>query len=635
MTALVIAFWIADSLTKVLPGMPPPENPVMAISLTCARNEYEAAQIVLHAPGDVEAVSATPSDLRMKEGSGVINAAHVRCRFVDYIALNRNTFFTPDEELVGKAPIEIPDILRETPAQSLKANRNQPVWVTVYVPETAIPGTYEGTIAIEGAGQTLSVPVSVRVPDFTVPKDRHLYVTQWFTDNPIYEAANGNEEAFFAGVKAYAENMASHRQNVFWVNISRIQVFREADGALTFDYANFDRYVQAFIDAGAGDRIEIQQIGHQGEGGWDSHEIVLGGISATDRATGSSVALGAEDGLGPLLEDLQRHLSERGWLDRTMIHIADEPQLFNVDSFKEAAAFVHAHAPGIKRIEAIEARDFTGALEVWVPKLSHLRNWAPFYEKARQPGNELWYYICCHPTGRYLNRFLDYPPLKNRLLHWVNYRYGLEGFLHWGFNFWVEDPFVLPQEELPPGDRNIVYPGPVMDGHATLLDSTRWEVQRDSIEDFEYLWLLEQGAKQVAAQLGEGAEGLNPRARSQELCGRMVRSFMDYERDPARFHAVRATLTNEIETMRQEPLVLWETMPGEDLPVEPGPTAIEIQGVTHPGAKVTINGTEAEVLPSGRFIGRVQFWDPSGEIQMHVEYQGKVKDQVRVFLPES
>ncbi len=39
------------------------------------------------------------------------------------------------------------------------------------------------------------------------------------------------------------------------------------------------------------------------------------------------------------------------------------------------------------------------------------------------------------PAGRHLNRFIDYPLLKVRLLHWFNFRHNLTGFLHWGGNF--------------------------------------------------------------------------------------------------------------------------------------------------------------------------------------------------------
>jgi hypothetical protein len=425
--------------------------------------------------------------------------------------------------------------------------------------------------------------------------------------------------------------MAAHRQNVFWIPWNLIRVTMEKDGTLSFDYANFDSYVETFLEAGVDGRIEIQPVAKHGAKGWASAEILLQEITVKDAATGETVNLHPESGLGPLLQDLENHLEERGWLDRAMIHICDEPYFGNLASWKEASEFVHDHAPRIKRIEAIETRDFHGALEVWVPKLSHLRNWYDSFDDARSRGNELWYYICCHPTGRYMNRFLDYSLIKTRLLHWMNYRYDATGYLHWGFNFWKGDPFHPEVEDLPPGDRNIVYPGPENDPF-TLLDSIRWEVQRDSIEDYEYLRLLEERHREVIERLGEAAEGFNPGARSQELCGKLVRSFTDYERDPTRFREIRADLAHEIEEALREPLILLDTVPSEDTYVVPAPTVVEFFGATRPGARLVVDGKEVPVAENGTFLCNKFFWEDRHTSRITVETDEGSKELFREFV---
>jgi len=58
--------------------------------------------------------------------------------------------------------------------------------------------------------------------------------------------------------------------------------------------------------------------------------------------------------------------------------------------------------------------------------------------------------------------------IDSRLLHWLNYRYGLKGYLHWGFNAWTNDPVNAPGDHR--GDGWHLYPK--KDG---LLDSLRWE----------------------------------------------------------------------------------------------------------------------------------------------------------------
>src|SRR5690606_1352327 len=77
-----------------------------------------------------------------------------------------------------------------------------------------------------------------------------------------------------------------------------------------------------------------------------------------------------------------------------------------------------------------------------------------------------WFYTCLWPKGNYANRFIDLPLIKTRLIHWINHKYAIDGYLHWGFNWWTEEPFAETTfindtggNLLPGGDSWIVYPG--------------------------------------------------------------------------------------------------------------------------------------------------------------------------------
>ena len=67
------------------------------------------------------------------------------------------------------------------------------------------------------------------------------------------------------------------------------------------------------------------------------------------------------------------------------------------------------------------------------------------------------------------------------------------GFLHWGYNYWYRrqsremiDPFTVSDGGAAPGwaygDTFLVYPGP-----AGPIDSVRWEVFADSLQDYAML----------------------------------------------------------------------------------------------------------------------------------------------------
>jgi hypothetical protein len=153
-------------------------------------------------------------------------------------------------------------------------------------------------------------------------------------------------------------------------------------------------------------------------------------------------------------------------------------------------------------------------------------------------GHEVWFYTCLFPNQRYLNRLMDYPLLKVRLLHWLNFRYGFTGFLHWGWNYWSPEPINDTQpvidnntELLPSGDAFIVYPDPA---HKSVFSSIRLEAMREGIEDYELLRVLKEK---------------NP-AEAERLVNQAIRSFTDYVRDVPGFRGTERQLLEALSRSR-------------------------------------------------------------------------------------
>ena len=87
------------------------------------------------------------------------------------------------------------------------------------------------------------------------------------------------------------------------------------------------------------------------------------------------------------------------------------------------------------------------------------------------------------------------PSVRNRILGVQLYKFGIKGFLHWGFNFWNAalsthpvNPFQVTDAEcaFPSGDAFLVYPG--ADGP---IGSLREEVLMEGLQDMRALQLLE------------------------------------------------------------------------------------------------------------------------------------------------
>jgi hypothetical protein len=193
--------------------------------------------------------------------------------------------------------------------------------------------------------------------------------------------------------------------------------------------------------------------------------------------------------------------------------------------YKRFTQIVNEEMPGVPTIDAISLQEDIPSQEkttIWVPLLSTFDSKLDTIADHKKQGGQSWYYICLAPTGSYLNRFVDFPMLKVRLLPWVNFRYGLTGYLHWGGNYWTDKPFEDLQPNwggdtyLPAGDDSIVYPDPAHDG---VFVSTRLDTMRQGIEDYELLMAASERSPAEAEALGRKA----------------IPGFTDYVRNVAKF----------------------------------------------------------------------------------------------------
>jgi len=604
--------WVPDPMEKVLRNDAAPQAPSQSISMQAAGGEYESAQICVRSDGALPRVRIALSDLR--GDGGLIGAGQLAWNVVGYVPLRRNSYAIPAGELCCTAPTDVPDPLLPGEPVDLEANQTQPFWLTVQVPRGTPAGEYSGTATVQWDGGEVPVALNLTVWPFSIPEEQHLTFTNWIDAGRLAKqyGVEAYSDGFWDFLARYAQAANEHYQNVLWLSLGVVGITQDAGGQFTFDWRAFDRWVEVVTENGCGRLIEISPIGSWANG-WESTEIGLHSY-AVSPANGEAKRMTAEEVLPSLLPALEAHLRERGWLERTVLHIADEPAVHHAASWREKSRWVHSLAPGIRRIDAIEAPDFGEDLEVWVPKLNHLYNWQDHYERAADAGAEMWFYTCCHPTGVFPNRFLDQPLIKTRILQWYNWRYDLSGYLHWGLNFWDADPFHSPgPDSLPPGDCWIIYPG--AEGP---LSSLRWEALRDGFEDYEYLWLLTDLRRLVAEKLGVPVSGFDPGARSDELARQLVPTMVDYTRDPAQIRSARETIAAEIIQLQQGPMAVVSTDPPLWHPLAEGPIVVATTVWAEEGAQVRVNGQAAHRQPNGSWAHHTGVSAETGEVKVEI-----------------
>lgn len=486
-------------------------------TILAARGEVASLQIVVKAMEEVSGLMAHVEEIKAEDGVSALSGAEAG--WVGYVRVGRS-YSPASRDIIRSSSDYFPDPILTDSAFTVGSGEVQPLWVSIPVDKSAEPGLYKGSVVISGktgsGKKKWTKDFYLRVYPVILGKSP-LYVTNWSAHfNTIsLSYMNNNEEMelysdlYWELVELHAQMMASHRQNVHRIfPVWHTQYMYDA-GKYTFDFSRFDKEAELFDRYGVLERIEGGHLAWR-SGNWDSPfyvEVPLpddemsralpAGINPLKMENGMRfVKLPIDDErtqnfLDQFLPALKDHLAGKGWLDRYMQHIADEPTAKNSDSYRAISGYVKKHLPDVKILDAVlTSKELAGTIDVWVPVLDVLHRDYAFYQDLQKQGKELWYYTCVVPRGNYANRFIELPLIQTRLLHWINYKYAVTGYLHWGLNYWEKDQLNTDASRdrgrLPAGDNCIIYPG-----YRKLYSSIRFEAMRDGIDDYQLLKMVE------------------------------------------------------------------------------------------------------------------------------------------------
>ncbi len=177
---------------------------------------------------------------------------------------------------------------------------------------------------------------------------------------------------------------------------------------------------------------------------------------------------------------------------RCWFHISDEPNNTHLESYLAAKEIVASLLEVYPIIDALSNYEYytSGAVKNPVPSTMHIE---PFIEN-KVPN--LWAYYCVCESKLVSNRFISMPSYRTRVIGTQFYKYDIDGFLQWGYNFYNNqfsyapiNPFMTTDGDYfsPSGDAFSVYPAP--DG--TTYESIRLLVFYDAIQDLRAMKLCE------------------------------------------------------------------------------------------------------------------------------------------------
>jgi len=529
--------WFVDSLIKIFPADAVGSHRLIRPVLPAARGQHVSVQLAVRSARPLEGVTAEVGPFKDSAGASLAGAT---VRPEGYVVVGSHTRHTPEDELVGEAPGWFPDPLLDFPV-NLQPRRTQPLWISVAVPADAQPGDYRGAVVVRvGDRQVVRREIRVKVLAATVPSQRTLKVTNWFGFNDANSRQFYKVAQFSPGWWTLVANlgavMAEHRQNVIFTPLMSLIEPRVEGGHLVYNFAKFDRWVETFQRAGAIGYIEGTHL--LDRAGSYSAGLTVSTFQIENGKVASQTLPPDDPRVGPFLAGfltaLNTHLEEKGWKSIYYQHVLDEARGAEAPYYARFAELVHRYLPGVPTLDAVNASHMPEELQkncdIWVPVLGSFDEQIGMLQQRISSGHEVWFYTCLSPNGRYMNRFMDYPLLKVRLLHWLDFRYGFTGFLHWGWSYWTPDPILDTQPVinanttlLPSGDAFIVYPDRA---RMSVYSSLRREAMLQGIEDYEMLMALK--AKDPAA--------------AYRLVQEAVTGLTDYVRDPEKFRAIEREL---------------------------------------------------------------------------------------------
>ncbi len=489
------------------------EKESAAISVTAVRNEYEGAQLIMTAESDVSSYTVETASLTDGDGHTYAgeNVEVYNQKYID-VSLTTTNSFSPGSYPDALLPFET---AAEYGENGIEAGQNQAVYFSFYIPKTQEAGTYTGsfTLIVDGAEST--VPVTLRVVDYTLDDEVHsrssFGVHRYWNEGGIISA---EKDASYEMYAAYYEYLLEHRIST--------------------------RYLPAAMSDTEG---FIEQLRKYGQDPRCSNYIIpyVEAYDASFGGTGIDYALYEEtlDAIAEAsIQDGYNYLAKASTYFAMFDEITSSQMISRANRFYKKIYELHgeiankwrASLSGEMKEEMIETllslnhlmvTTFDTRFDVgvtWCPLLDKYNSessrglYGETYKIATESGNtvtqnaEKWWYSAGIPKNPYPSYHIDDDGYSPVVYSWMQYAYGVTGNLYWSATFYLErvsengsvvynalqdcydTAMRFPSTN---GDGFLVYPGAPY-GIYGPVGSVRLERLRDGLEEYDLLYALEQ-----------------------------------------------------------------------------------------------------------------------------------------------
>ena len=456
-----------------------------------------------------------------------------------------------------------PDRLEPFDSGELSKASPLALWCTLYVPPGQLPGKYQGNVKLVlMPDKAITIPLSVDVKPFSIPKEPTLRFT-------------GSARSS----RAWVENLAAHRMSLRGVPAERPRLTFKGNDPV-FDWRAFDSAASYVLD----------------EKGMGCFQFPFSYIGGKRKIKYSRTKRFGLVGPGDLPQEFKEkfvntcraiaeHLEEKGWLEKSYHNYWDEPRPPADKQVVEIGRLLKSAHPKIR--PCVMGGGFVKGLEEVCSR------WL-FSQKAYDPdrvarlkarGDLVGLY---NPWGCYE---VDAPATFPRLFLWWAFKENLDWLMQYRMDncYWkAGSGYTFSRYGY---SAAYIYPSPK--GEETgPLNSIRWELTREGLEDFEALvWHVKQ-TKQAMKQLGVEEKEFDPRGPAVDIVKELVDGYIRFSRNGAALEEARMRVLVEAAYMTNPPLLLAK--------IDRSSRKVRVVGYCEPGAELQVDGT-AVPLTGNRF----------------------------------
>ncbi len=412
----------------------------------------------------------------------------------------------------------IPDVIGGEASIDLPASAVGSLWVEIETAADALPGFYTGTLTVKAAdGTAIPLTLSLEIIGLARPENTvALELWQYPYSSNRYYSGKTTAEYFGEGTEALwhthldpaytdalrsqIELFASAGGKTVTVTVtedpwnsqtpdpypSMVKWTRETDGSFTFDYTDFDYWVE--LNAAAGVDGPILSFSMADWANRITYMDQRSGRVQTEQLTPGSARW--KQVWTAFLTDYMVHTTERGWFERTYLSMDERP-----------AELVEMVLDLVEAVKNEKGECFKTSLAVFTFETEHLFDRVTDLSLAIYMTPQKLVEITAHRRALGLTTTLytcgaqysalENPPYESLYTLWYCEKMGADGFLRWALDAFNDDPLRSSAHRLfAAGDIYLFYPDEKTATDPVARTSPRFEKLAEGCRDISKLRYL-------------------------------------------------------------------------------------------------------------------------------------------------